>query len=71
MGLALGLALGLELGLRRGRAGARARGAWRVAYGVWRVVCVAPEDLLVLEFGPVRAHLRRGRQRRRLRGGRA
>eukprot|EP00964_Phaeocystis_antarctica_P012626 scaffold6956_cov61-Phaeocystis_antarctica.AAC.4 len=35
---------------------------------MWRVVCVAPEDLLVLEFGPARAHLRRGRQRRRLRG---
>eukprot|EP00964_Phaeocystis_antarctica_P064066 scaffold38503_cov51-Phaeocystis_antarctica.AAC.2 len=66
----VGLALGLELGLRRGRAG-----AWRVARGVWRVVCgvwcVAPEDLLVLEFGPALAHLRRGRQRRRLRGGRA
>ena len=36
MGLYVGLALGLELGLRRGRAG-----AWRVARGVWRVVCVA------------------------------
>ena len=61
MGLALGLGLGLGLG--------------RVACGVLRVVCdvwcVAPEDLLVLEFGPARAHLRCGRQRRRLRGGRA
>eukprot|EP00964_Phaeocystis_antarctica_P000955 scaffold548_cov64-Phaeocystis_antarctica.AAC.4 len=66
----VGLGRGASAGARA-RAKARARGVWRVVCGVW---CVAPEDLLVFEFGPALAHVRRGdggRQWRRLRGGRA